>query len=286
VEFSKTTNALRAGGKITEGPEDVPRGSYHTFAIEPGTRLEIVKEKWYGYQVDRIKEAAETKKAKILICVFDREEAYFARMKPSGAELLSQITGDVEKKREGVKVKSNFYQQIIKQLEQYDERYKLDFIVLASPAFWKEELMKVLKNEKLKKKIIQATCSSADESAIDEVLKREEVRTALRQERASKELVLVEKVMEELAKKGKVAYGLKQVEEAALVGAVETLLVTDNIIQKLRQDENFGRLDHIMRGVDKQKGEVVIVSGEHVGGKKLDGLGGVAALLRYKLSYD
>jgi protein pelota len=286
VEFSKTTNALRASGKILEGPEDVPHGSYHTFAIEPGTILTIQKEHWYGYQLERLTEAAETKPAKIVICVFDREEAYFARMTRSGAEILTHIEGDVEKKRTGIKAKTSFYEEIIKLLEQYDERYKLDFIIVASPAFWKEELFKVLKNDALKKKMIQATSSSVDERAIDEVLKRDEVQTALRQERASKEMIAVEKVLEEISKKGAVVYGVKATEEAAIAGAVATLLVTDTLIQKLRQENNFARVDSIMRTVDKQKGTVIIISGEHIGGKKLDGLGGIAALLRYKLLYE
>ena len=286
VEFSKTTNALRASGKVIEGPEDVPHGSYHTFNIEPGTTITIKKEHWYNYQLERIQEAAETKLPKILICVFDREEAYFARMKRAGAEILTHITGEVEKKRTGIKAKTNFYAEIIKQLKQYDERYKLDFIILASPAFWKEELFKELKEDALKKKIVQATCSSADEQAVDEVLKREEVQTALRQERASKEIILVEKLLEEIAKKGAAVYGVKATEEASATGAVATLLITDTLIQKLRQENTFQRIDNIMRSVDKQKGEVVIVSGEHAGGKKLDGLGGIAALLRYKLSYE
>ncbi len=286
VEFSKTTNALRASGKILEGPEDVPRGSYHTFSIEPGTILTIQKEHWYGYQLDRLEEAAETKQPKILICVFDREEAYLAIMKRAGAEMLGHLTGEVEKKRTGTKVKTSFYEDIIKQLEQYDERYKLDFIILASPAFWKEELLKILKNDALRKKIVQATCSSVDERAIDEVLKRDEVQTALKKERISKELILVEKIMEQLAKKGAVVYGVSATEEAAAAGAVETLLVTDTLIQKLRQENKFGRVDAMMRSVDKQKGKVTIISGEHIGGKKLDGIGGIAALLRYKLSYE
>jgi protein pelota len=207
-------------------------------------------------------------------------------MTRSGAEILSHIEGEVEKKRTGIKAKTSFYEEIIKLLEQYDERYKLDFIILASPSFWKEELFKVLKNDALRKKIIQATCSSVDERAIDEVLKREEVQTALRQERAAKEMVLVEKILEEISKKGAVVYGVKATEEAASSGAVATLLVTDTLIQKLRQENTFARVDNIMRTVDKQKGAVVIISSEHTGGKKLDGLGGIAALLRYKLSYE
>ncbi len=284
VEY--TANTLRVGGKITEGPEDVPHGSYHTFSVEPGSTISIQKEHWYGYQLDRLEEATEAKPAKIMICVFDREDAYFAIMKRTGAEVLTHLQGEVEKKRITTKITASFYEQIIKQLEQYDERYKLDYIILGSPSFWKEELYKVLKNDNLRKKIIQATCSSVDEQAINEVLKREEVATALKQERTSNEMKLVEKVLQEISKKGAVVYGIKKTEEATTAGAVETLLVTDTLIHKLREENKFGQVDYIMRNVDKQKGKVAIISGEHSGGKKLDGIGGIAALLRYKLSYE
>ena len=58
------------------------------------------------------------------------------------------------------------------------------------------------------------------------------------------------------------------------------------LIQKLRGEDKFPPLDALMRAVDSYNGVVVIVSGEHEGGRKLDGLGGVAALLRYKLNEE
>lgn len=284
VEYSKSTNALRINGKIEEGPEDVPKGSYQTIPIEPNSTLVIKKEHWYDYQLKRLKEATETTALKVLICVFDREDAYFALMKHAGAELLSHISGDVASKRMTVKIKTPFYEQITKQLEEYNKRYNLDHIILASPSFWKEELYKTLKNETLRKKIIQATCSSADERAIDEVLKRDEVRTALQQQRATTELILVEEILTAISKDGPVAYGISKTKEAADAGAIKTLAVTDGLIQQRRQDETFDELNTIMKTVDKQKGTVTIISSDNDGGKKLDGIGGIAALLRYKIA--
>jgi len=182
-------------------------------------------------------------------------------------------------------VKSTFYSQIIKQLEEYDKRYKLDKIILASPAFWKEELLKVLQDKELKSKIVQATCSSADESAINEVLKREEVQKALKEERVSEELALVEQVLAEISKQGLAAYGMEEVAEAVNAGAVKDLLVTDALIMKLRDEDKFKHLDALMKLADKSKAKIHIISIEHAGGKKLEGLGGIAALLRFKLSY-
>lgn len=283
VEF--TASALRINGKILEGPEDVPRGSYHTFNVEEGTIISVVKEKWFSYQIDRLKEACQAKLPKIMICVFDREDAVFALMKRAGYEVLSQIKGSVAKKGIEGAVKGDFYSEIIHLLEEYNKRYDLDKIILASPSFWKEELFKVLENDELKKKILPATCSSADRSAIDEVLKRGEVRQALQEERVSKEMALVEELLSEISKQGLAAYGFDEAEQAATMSAIRDLLVTDSLIAKTREEGVFSRLEALMKLADGAKAKVTIISGEHAGGKKLNGLGGIGAILRFKLHY-
>ncbi len=282
VEFSKTSNALRVSGKITEGPEDVAKGSYHTFTIEIGTIITIIKEKWYGYQLEKLKEACTSKIPKIIICVFDREEAFFAIMKRSGYDLVAHLKGEVEKKRVKTRPRTDFYRDVIAQLEDYDKRFEPEKIILASPAFWKEELMKSLANDALRKKIVQAACSSADETAIAEVLKRDETQNALRQDRITKEIRLVDEVLLEISRQGKVAYGFKEVKECAGMGAVDTLLVADSLIIKKRQDNSFEELDSLMKDVDRKKGRIYVISAEHEGGKKLEGLGGIASILRYR----
>jgi protein pelota len=285
IEFSKNSDVLRVGGKIEEGPEDVAKGSWHGFSLEPGSIITIEKQKWLSYQTSKLKEACKAKIPRIIICVFDREEAYFAMMKKYGYELLSHLKGKVQKKAVEEKAKGGFYSEIIKQLEEYSKRHNLDKIIIASPAFWKEELMKELKSEELKKKIVLATCSSAGKNGVDEVIKRPETAEALREERAADEINLVEKALSEISKEGNVAYGLKETEQAAVAGAVETLLVTDKLIQQMREKGNYRKLDSIMKSVDSAKGSISIISSEHEGGKKLSGLGGIAALLRYKMNY-
>ena len=113
--------------------------------------------------------------------------------------------------------------------------------------------------------------------------KRKETQEALRQERVSKEMAIVEELFVAIAKKGPAAYGMKETTKAAEAGAVEQLLVTDKLIHKLREDNNFVKLDKIMKQVDKAKGKVWIISSEHESGKKLQGLGGIGAILRYNL---
>lgn len=284
IEFSKTSNVLRVSGSITQGPDDVSHGSHHTFNLEVNSIITIEK-KWLTYQIDKLKEAASTKVAKILICVHDREEAYFALMKKYGYELLSHIKGDVAKKAVDSPLKSNFYPDILKQIQEYVERYKVQTVIIASPAFWKEDMLKNLTDEDLKKKIILCTCSSVGKNGIDEVLKRDETKKALQDDRIAKEVNLVEKLMSEISKNNLAAYGFTDTQNAVDAGAVEVLLVTDEIIQKARQQDKYDKIDKLIKHTDNMKGQIFIISSDHDGGKRLNGLGGIAAILRFRLNY-
>ncbi|MBI2649929.1 pelota family protein, partial [Candidatus Woesearchaeota archaeon] len=181
--------------------------------------------------------------------------------------------------------KENFYLTIINKIREYVERHKIKQIILASPSFWKEDLMKELKDNELKQKMILATCSSATKNGIEEVIKRPEVREALKQERTAKEINKVEELFTEIAKNNLAVYGLKETENASLAGAVRELLITDSLIQKSRSENFYQSVENIMKRVDKTKGEVEIISSEHEGGKRLDGLGGIAAILRFNIRY-
>ena len=108
----------------------------------------------------------------------------------------------------------------------------------------------------------------------------------LQEERVSKEIALVEKLLTEISKGNLAVYGFKNTENAVLAGAVEILLITDGLITKSREEDTFSKIESLMKNVEKMKGKVFLISSEHAGGKKLDGLGGIAGLLRYKLSYE
>ena len=283
IDFSETAQALKVTGKIIDAPEEVQRGSHHTLQVEIGDIITIEKEKWLSFQIEKLREASETKIPAILLCVFDREEAFFAQMSRQGYKNLAHLKGEVAKKRTEHKATGDFYKQIIEKIKEYDERLKLEKIIIASPSFWKEELVKTLGQDKIKSKLIFATCSSVDETSFNEVLKREETQEALRQERTTQEIKIVEQILTEIAKNGIVAYGLAQVSDAVEAGAVRILAITDGMIKDAREQDKYFVIDKILRKTDNAKGEIKIVHSENSAGKKLDGIGGLAAILRYKI---
>lgn len=282
IEFHP--DLLRLSGKVLEGPEDVSKGVYHTFNVEIGSVLGINKNSWFTYHLKTLEDSLKQKSAGILICVFDREEALFAVTTPVGFKVLSELKGSVAKKDVDALVKGNFYQEIIKKLKDYDLRLKPVFIILASPAFWRDELFAQLKDEVIKKKIIQATCAGVGENAINEVLKRDEVKTALFNERSRQDLIFVDTLLSEISKQGLAAYGFDVVKTAIACSAVRILLISTDFIRELQEKNIFKELNDLMAIVDHSKGDVHIISSEYEAGRQLDGLGGIAVLLRFKFA--
>lgn len=280
-----TPASLRALGTVAEGTDDVPKGSYHSFSLEKGVIFTLAKDSWLSFQKKKLEEACNANYNNLLLVVHDREEAYFALLKQSGYEILSSLQGNVAKKEEQHASSGSFYQEVLKKIEEYTIRHNPTTIILASPAFFKEDLMKLCKNDVLKKKIILATCSHVGKTSFDEVVKRDEVKQALQQDRTNKEMKLVDQLLAEISKDNLAVYGIKETSSAAEAGAISVLLVTDGFIKETREAGNYARVDAAMKLVDQNKGEVHIISSEHDGGKKLDGLGGIGAILRYKLSY-
>lgn len=279
-DFHEFSNNLRITGKTIEGSEDIKKGAYHTFDIEENSIISITKSKLLQYQLKILEDSTTKKVPKILICIIDRSEACFALLKDKGYDYLSELEGEVTKKRYNEEVKSNFYKQVSIQLQDYVKKYNILHIILASPSFWKEYLIKEIPKE-LQPKIIQATCNHVGKQGITELLKRTELKKVLVQERTAQEEQLVEELLENISKNTKSTYGIKEVKEKVESGSVKILLLTDKFLSESRQSNKYKEIDQILNLVDRFKGEIKIITSSNEPGKKLDSLGGIAAILRY-----
>ena len=285
VEKVETTeNSTRISGKITNDVEDIRKGAYHTITLDINSVFTIKKSKWLKFQLEKIKDSCQ-KMPSVLIIAMDRDQASFALLKKYGYEYLTDIHGDVERKIMKSDVKNTFYNDVIKQIKEYSERYNVNNIIVASSAFWKEDLLKEIKDKELAKKIITATCYHVGRKGIDEVINRDEIKKILKEERIVKEAGLVEETLKEIAKDNLAAYSFKYVHEAASAGAVKDLLITDSAIHKFREENRYNEIDELMSRVENANGTVNVISSEHEAGKRLNGLGGIAAILRYKMHY-
>src|SRR3989338_1287478 len=140
IDFDRDVFQLRVNGRTLQELEDIPKGSYQAIEVKEGSIITIKKEKWLIYPLQKIKEASIELKTKTLLVLVDRESSVFALMKKSGYEIILKMEGEVEKKGFEVKKVTNFFEEVAKKIQDYAERYKISTIIVASPAFWKEEL--------------------------------------------------------------------------------------------------------------------------------------------------
>ena len=282
ISFHIFTGKLRLTGVITRGPEDlIPLGSHHTLEVKLNTPITIKKERWPKWAIKRINQAIDaSKKLSAMIVVLEDDSATLGLMRQFGIEYYGPIKGSVSGKRILDKNRQKnivqFYEKVIESIEKFDS---IENIVIAGPGFVKNDFYDYIKEKHkdlAKKSIIEST-GSGGRVGISEVLKKGTVEKLTSENRVAIEMGAIEKLLTQIGKNSsKIVYGLKETKNAINLGAVSELLVLDTKVAS----ENMGDL---MDMVENMKGEVMVISSEHDGGKQLESLGGMAAILRYEI---
>lgn len=276
LEFHKFSNRLRLHGPIEHGMD---MGSYHTLNIEEGTDISVIKV-WKGDQLERIKEAeAAAKRPKVIIVAVEEGDADIGFVRHYGVELYTHICQS-SGKGEG-SLREDFFESILEKL-----KYPLtgeESIVLAGPGFTKDDFLNYVKTREpeIASGIVTEDTSSIGMSGFQEVLRRGAVDRIVEQSRLSREAALMDDLLKEISVDGKAAYGMDEVQKAQDYGAIETLLVADEYLRQDREEE--GNIDKFIRNVEYSKGKLVVFSTGFEPGQKLDALGGIAAILRFRI---
>ncbi|MCU0861763.1 MAG: mRNA surveillance protein pelota [Methanomassiliicoccales archaeon] len=275
VEFHEFDNRLRITGVIEQGPQDL--GAHHTLNVEEGDSLSVVKLSWKDSTLERIKRALEdSKRPSIVFVALENDEATIAVMRQYGMQNLATIYGPSGGKMYEQRTDDDYYLEIIDKVKQLvTEGVPL---VVLGPGFAKETLVAMGRQrapEAFKRVFIYHT-GQAGMAGVHELMKKGMGAEILEGSRVAEETNLVEKVLEEIAKEGLVTYGPAEVEQAVRAGAVDTLLVLDPV---LRERD----VEPLMKAVENGRGRVMVISEHHEAGRKLEALGGMAALLRYRM---
>ena len=294
IEFHEFANRLRAKGKIVEGPDDIVQlHTYHTFNIEEGTAFNLTKDQWRSHE-RRLLEDAEKRKVvqKVLVIAIDAGEATFGEIGDYYQKTSIKLSEHIPGKRYGdvkddAEARNNFYAEVYKMLENMMAQAKFTKVIITGPGFTREHFMEycLKKNPGLKPMLMTESASSATQSGIRELLAKQTVQVLLKDSRILEETRLVDELLVRVAKdSADFAYGVEEIKKAAGMGAIQDLLVTDEIMRKVNAEKNAPMLD-LLKQVEASRGKVTIISTLHEAGKKIKGLGGMAALLRFKLSY-
>jgi len=290
VLWDKSLNRLRVHGVISDVPEDIGgMGSHHTLNVVVGQPLTIVKSKWLKHQVDRLERASHVETPLVVIVSIDDEEFAVAVLRQYGLEVKVEkrvrLPGKLEADKRDEAMKTYFKESLYLLRETWTGLNCS--IVILGLGFVKSGFVKYIRdvaNDVAAAVVDVKSVNSSGVAGINEAVRSGVLTKTLKHARMAEETELVEEVLARLGRGlATVAYGLDEVAKAINYGAVEKLLLTDTMLRE-STDETRTELEKLMREVEGKAGQITVVSSEHEAGNKLLGLGGVAALLRFRIS--
>ena len=282
VEFARFANRLRIGGTIVDCSREDQLGHHHTLNVEEHTELDVTK-RWKPDQRERIEEAVEaTENPDVAIATVEEGQAHVHTVAQYGTEERATITAPTGK-GEYARPRSELFAELATILSRQD----VDAIILAGPGFTKQDALAHIEENypELTDRITTVDTASVGDRGVHEVLKRGAVEDVQQETRIAEESALIDELMERIAEGAKAAYGPDEVAQAAEYGAIEALLVLDEQLREERSgaDEWEIDVDRVIETTEQKGGEVKVFSSEFDPGMQLANLGGIAALLRYRL---
>jgi protein pelota len=282
VEFARFANRLRVSGVIVGCSREDQLGHHHTLNVEEHDELTIEK-RFKPDQMERIEEAeAAAENPEVAIATVEEGEAHVHTVAQYGTEEYASFTRPTGK-GEYARPRTELFAELGSALSHLDS----DAVVLAGPGFTKRDALDYLDDEypEVAAKTTTVDTAGVGDRGVHEVLKRGALEEVQTETRIAREAELIDRLTEEIATGEEATYGAEAVAEAAEYGAVETLLVLDDRLRIERRGEGDWDVDvdDVVTSVERQGGDVVVFSGEFEPGQRLKNLGGIAALLRYRL---
>jgi protein pelota len=270
VEFHKYANRLRISGIIEHGPET---GSYHTLNIEPGYELSVIRE-WRQADLERIDRAVRASVHEAIhILTIEEGEAELFRIRQFGPEGVLTVTAGSGKEA-GQETRTGFFERIAVHL-----RGITGPLVIAGPGFIKDDFVRYLKgmHPGTAEHALVVETRRIGSGAVQEVIGLGILERIHEDLQLGNEVRMMNEFLERVARDLPVAYGRAEVRKAIDYGACEHLLVSDTL---LRDEE----IVHLMERAELMNAGILVFSSEFDPGRQLEGLGGIAALLRYRVA--
>ncbi|HON81324.1 MAG TPA: mRNA surveillance protein pelota [Methanoregulaceae archaeon] len=267
VEFHKFANRLRIHGVIEQGPET---GAHHTLNIEPGYEISVIK-RWRQVELERVDRAVRTSIYEAVhILAIEEGDAELFRIRQFGPEgVLSCTAGSG--KESGLGTRQDFFARVASHLSSITGP-----LVVAGPGFVKEDFMRYLQSmlPGVAARCIVVETRRIGSGAVQEVIGQGVLERIHEDLQLGNEVRTINELLGRIGKGLPAAYGRAEVQRAVDYGACERLLVLDSLLR----DEG---IVHLIDRAELMNAAIVVFSSEFEPGKQLEGLGGIAALLRY-----
>jgi protein pelota len=270
VEFSEHGVSLRSTGIIEHG---VDAGAHHTINVETGFEISVIRQ-WRPVDLERVERAVKASVYGVIhILTIEEGEAELFRLRQYGPESVVTVTSGSGKGAEGGS-RTAFFDQLIASIQNISGP-----LITAGPGFVKDDFVTYAKGRScpgMDRAVVVET-RRIGRGAVQEVVGKGALEKLMDDIQLSREVKLMDEVLLRIAQDGAVAYGMQEVREAIGYGASDQVLVADTLLR----DAAVMRL---IEDAEAMRATIVVLSSAFEPGERLVALGGIAALLRYKIA--
>ena len=285
TEYQSYSEMLRIHGIISESPIDV--GSYHTHNITIYDEIELTSVHPFRDTDKKLLQQAidSSSQVQVALAVVENDEIILFYVTPRGLRESTTWAMRGGGKRVDVKssslAASDFREKVIREMT--DALGEQTPLVLCGPGHARDTLLQSLKDSGQTRFMTSIATSMSGRSGANEVLRAGLAGDLLDQYAITREISLLEKVWTRISTKGAVAYGQVDLLKALEEGAIETALISVDLLRD--EEANIGDMTWAQwaDGLTEIGAELVQCSTDHDSGQQLLGMGGAVALLRYKM---
>ncbi|MDI6719541.1 MAG: mRNA surveillance protein pelota [Methanomicrobiales archaeon] len=270
VDFQSYAARLRIGGVIQFG---VDVGSYHTVNLEAGQEISVIKT-WTRQDRERIERAVKASVFGVVhILTLEEGAAELYRIRQYGPEEVAEVTMG-SGKGGGAYQRQEFFDTIRRWLAEVTGP-----IVLAGPGFVKEDFLKYLRDagDPVVDRIRVVDTRRTGRGGVQDVIGQGALERLSGDLQLQREVQAMEELLMRISCGRPAAYGRAEVREATSYGAVQQILVVDDLLR----DPGIRTL---IEESERTGARVVILSSAFDPGRRLTALGGIAALLRFPIA--
>lgn len=312
TDFDPAAGQLHISGNVTNENQWVGMGQHHTLDLELHRNFTLEKaDGWDSVAIEILKESVKSgNSAQLWAVVIQEGLANICQITEHQTIHRQAVSVAIPHKRSGAsdneKAVTKFHATLLATLLRHLELPSTlnpsnppPPLLLASPAFYAANFLKYIKgtatstnNKALlaySSSILTAHASSGHMSALAAALASPALRSKITDAKYARETMLMDRFYDLMRKDDHRAwYGPKEVERAVDKGGVGrgggVLLISDSLFRSLdiRVRKRWVRLVDRVR--DVEGGEVRIFSSLHESGKRLEALGGVAAILTFPIA--
>jgi protein pelota len=277
VEFHGFSKHVRITGPIVEGPFDL--GRHHTLDLAEGDDVTLAKPELTAAERALLDEGLEGRgEPAIVVAAVDWGDSSVVRLRGRAVEPIADVRRTIAGKRfesgQGEKDRLAYVEELRGVIAR--EAGAASAIVLAGPGFLKEALARRLteSDAALGRRLRVYPASEGGRVGVDELLRSGRASEVLRASVAAEEAEVVERLVRALGGGRRAAVGRREVGEALEAGAVETVLVNETLLAE----------PEVVRLLDRSRSSrarLFVVRADDPPGRRLHGLGDIAAILRY-----